>query len=237
ENLKWAGEVKQALARGLESTIRDLQAHRREIESLPDSGVPGKLKKNLTEDLNLLNQRLQKDDFYRHAVDFNSQLTNIKSQVRDAVGELKDQMKLRLKEGVEDLNRMSEWEELTQEERSNVTSSLESQLTEPSADLNGLKQLLAQDFNINNSLSRLKEYIRKQGQERRLQRLEEERAKAGEKGSTKFKKSVLVPASLSKAEELDELIRLLQEIRNQARSYTEIEVSIEIENTKQYGER
>lgn len=41
DNLKWALEVKRVLDNGLDVTLRDLQAHRRDIESLPDTGVPG----------------------------------------------------------------------------------------------------------------------------------------------------------------------------------------------------
>ena len=229
ENLKWAGAAKQALAKGLETTIRELQTHRREIESLPDSGAPGDLRRELAEELALLHQRLQKDDFYRHAPDLTSLLTHIESRVRDTAAALKEQQKQRLKEGAEDLQRLSEWEELTQEERGNVMSDLESNLVEAPANLAGLKQLLACDYDLNHRLSRLKDSIRRQGQERRLQRLEEERAKSPEPGTTKLKKAIPVPASLTRAEQLDELIRQLQELRQQMALGAEIELSFTIE--------
>ncbi len=41
-NLKWAAELKRALDQGLEQTLHELQQHRREVESLPDSGTPGR---------------------------------------------------------------------------------------------------------------------------------------------------------------------------------------------------
>jgi hypothetical protein len=34
-------EVKRVLDNGLDATLRDLQTHRRDIEALPDTGVPG----------------------------------------------------------------------------------------------------------------------------------------------------------------------------------------------------
>lgn len=229
DNLKWAGEVKLALEKGLEITLRDLQNHRREITGLPDSGEPGKLRSGLDEELTLSDERLRKDDFYRRATDFNSLLTDIKARVRDAVTTLKEQQKQRLKEGAEDLQRLPEWAEFTQEERGNVTSDLETLLIDAATDLTGLKQLLARDFDINNKLSGLKESIRRQGQQRQLQRIEEERAKIPEVGSVKLKKSVAVPASLTSAAQLDELILQLQELKQQMALGAEIEVSFSVQ--------
>jgi hypothetical protein len=54
DNLKWALEVKRVLDNGLDATLRELQAHRRDIEALPDTGVPGKLRRELAEDLGTL---------------------------------------------------------------------------------------------------------------------------------------------------------------------------------------
>jgi hypothetical protein len=229
DNLKWAGEVKQALTQGLETTVRELQTHRRELAALPDSGVPGELRRELSEDLSLLGQRLQQDDFYRHAADFNSLLTHFKTRVRDAVAKLKEQQKQRLKEGAEDLQRLPEWAELTQEERGSLTGDLESLLLDAAPDLLGFRQLLARDYDINNNLSHLKESIRRQGQERQLQRIEEARAKSTEIGPIQLKRSVVLPASMTNAAQLDELIRQLQELRQQMALGAEIELSFTIQ--------
>jgi hypothetical protein len=230
DNLKWAGAARQALANGLETTVRELQAHRHEIASLPDSGVPGDLRRELDEELSLLGQRLQQDDFYRHAADFNSLLTHLKTRVRDAGARLIEQQKHRLKEGAEDLQRLPGWEELTQEERGSLTGDLERLLLDASPDLKGLKQLLARDYDINNKLSQLKESIRRQGQERQIQRIEEERAKAAEKGPVKLKKSVVLPSSLTTASQLDELIRQLQELKQQMALGVEVELNFVIQD-------
>jgi len=230
DNLKWAGEARKALGNGLETTVRELQTHRREISSLPDSGVPGDLRRELDQELAWLGRRLQQDDFYRHSADFNSLLTDLKSRVRDACGRLKEQQKQRLKEGAEDLQRLPEWEELTQEERGSLTGDLESLLLDASPDLNGLKKLLARDYDINNKLSQLRESIRRQGRERRLKRIEEERAKAVETGPVKVKKSIALPASMTTAAQLDDLIRQLQELKQQAALGAEIELNFTIQD-------
>lgn len=205
--------------------INYLQAHRRDIEALPDTGVPGELRRELAEDLGTLSERLSKEDFYKHTADFNSQLTHLKGRVRDAVITLSDQQKLRLKEGVEDLQRIPEWEELTQEERGNAVNRLDGLALAATQDLAGLKKLLARDYDINSTLEDLKRSIQRQGQERLRKRMEEERAKTGEKGPVKLTKSIAVPVKMTSAADIDALIQQLHEIKAQLALYAEIEVS------------
>ena len=228
DNLKWALEVKRALDNGLDATLRDLQAHRRDIEALPDTGVPGELRRELAEDLGSLSERLGKEDFYKHTADFNSQLTHLGGRVRDAVINLSGQQKLRLKEGVEDLQRIPEWEELTQEERGNAVNRLDGLALDAPKDLSGLKKLLARDYDINSTLEELKRSIQRQGQERLRQRMEEERAKSGEKGPSKLIRKVAVPAKITAAADIDAVIQQLHEIKAQLGLYSEIEVTFSV---------
>jgi hypothetical protein len=230
ENLKWALEAKHVLDNGLDATVRDLQAHRRDIEALPATGVPGKLRDELADDLATLTERLSKEDFYRHAADFNSQLTHIKGHVRNAVITLSDQQRAHLKEGREDLQRLPEWEELTQEERGNSVNRLEELTLAATQDLSGLKKLLACDYDINSTLDDLKRSIQRQGQERILQRLEDERAKTGPKGPGKLCRSISVPAKMTSAADIDLLIQQLHEIKAQFDVYLELEVTFSLDN-------
>jgi hypothetical protein len=230
DNLMWALEVKRALGNGLEATLRDLQAHRRGIVALPDTGVPGELRRELAEGLGTLSERLGKDDFYRHTADFNTQLTHVKSRVRDAVITLSEQQKLRLKDGVEDLQRIPEWNELTQEERGNAVNRLDGLALAATQDLAGLKNLLARDYDINGTLGDLKRIIQRQGQERIRQRMEEERAKTGDKGPAKLTKSISVPMKMTSAADIDSLIQQLHEIKAQLGLYAEIEVTFSVGN-------
>jgi hypothetical protein len=228
DNLKWALEAKRALENGLEATLRDLQAYRRDIEALPDTGVPGELRRELAEDLGSLSERLRKEDFYKHSADFNSQLTHLTSRVRNAVITLFDQQKLRLKEGVEDLQRIPEWGELTQEERSNALGRLDGLELAATQDLSGLKKLLARDYDISSTLDELKRSIQRQGQERLHQRMEEERAKSGEKGPSKLTRKLAVPGKITTAADIDAIIQQLHEIKAQIGLYSEIEVTFSV---------
>ena len=188
--------------------------------------MPGDLRRELTEDLGTLAERLNKEDFFKHTADFNSQLTHLKGRVRDAVVTLSEQQKLRLTVGVEDLQRIPEWDELTQEERGNAVSRLDGLALAATQDLVGLKKLLARDYDINSTLEDLKRSIQRQGQERLRQRMEEERAKSGDKGPAKLTKSISVPVKMTSAADIDALIQQLHEIKAQLNLYEEAEITI-----------
>lgn len=228
ENLKWAQEVKRALDSGLDATLRELQAHRREIEGLPDTGVPGELRRESAEVLTSLAERLDREDFYGHAADFNSQLTHLKGRVRDAVVALSEKQKQRLSEGVDDLGRILEWQEFTQEERGNTLSLLDNLALAATQDLTGLQRLMARDYDINGTLDDLKRSIQRQGQERQRQRMEEELAKIGVSGTAKLTRSIAVPSKTTSPADIDALIRQLSAIRAEIGLYAEIEVSFSV---------
>jgi len=228
DNLKWALEVKRALDNGLDGTLRDLQSHRQNIEALPDTGIPGELRRELADNFAVLSERLKKDDFHKHVADFNSLLTHVKGRVRDSVIALTDQQRLRIKEGVEDLQRLPEWSELTQEERGSIVSRLESLAITVTQDLAGLKKLLACDYDISTTIEEIKRSIKKQREERIRRQLNEEAAKFEGEEATKHVRSISVPSKVSSVQDLDALIGRLNELKSELALYEEIDVSFVI---------
>ncbi|MCK5545502.1 MAG: hypothetical protein KAI35_09810, partial [Desulfobulbaceae bacterium] len=230
ECLKWAGEVDVAFKQGLENTIKDLQWHRREITELPDSGVPGQLRQDLTDEISLLEGRLAKQDFYEHVTDFNSALTNLQARVRDAAISMEDAQKNTIKEAIEDMHILSEWTELTREEQNDMLAKIEDLQIEVTQDLQGLKQLINQEFVAHSRLSEMKRRIVQQGQQRRKHRIEEEKGKAKKDGKTKITRTIKLPSAVSSADQLNTLIQQLKDLKNELEIYTDIEVIITIED-------
>ncbi len=231
DNLKWAHEVKRVLENGLSTTLGVLQDYRREIEGLPDSGVPGDLRRELAEDLTMFSDRLRKEDFYKYATDFNAQLTHFQNRVREAVIALLKQQKIRLKEGAEDLQRIPEWSELTQEERGNAVNQLDKLELNTSEDLAGLKKLLSRDYDINTTIEEIKRLIQQQGQSRIRIRIEQEHGIASENTSN-IKKSITVPSKITKPSDLDFLLQQVTEIKELFKFYENVEITITIREDK-----
>jgi hypothetical protein len=128
------------------------------------------------------------------------------------------------------LQRIPEWEELTQEERGIAVERLEVLALDATPNLEGLRKLLARDYDVNSTLEELKRFIQRLGQERKQQRMKEEREKYGPTGPTKFTRTVSVPATLTSADELEALIKQLHDIKSELELCAEVELSISIQH-------
>jgi hypothetical protein len=124
-DMKWASECHAALEQGFGDTVRELQQHRRAVEALPASGVPGELREGVRETLKLLGERLAQPDCYRHAADLRTTLTDLKAQVRDAAARMAEAQAASIREAQQALRRLPEWGELTQEEQALALAELE----------------------------------------------------------------------------------------------------------------
>ena len=229
DGLKWAQAAKVALAQGLETTIKALRQHQQAIEGLPSTGIPGTLKADVTDDLDLLSGRLGKEDFYKHTADLNTTLTELKGRVSNAVNDMAEAQKQRLQEAEQDLNRIPEWVELTQEEQSNALNQLSALALSVKNDLAGLEQLITHEFDIQSQLSDLKQRIVSEGRERQRQRVEEQKKKDIQEGKSKTIRSIKVSSSLSTTAQIEELIKQLQLLKVELAYYDEFELKIEYE--------
>jgi hypothetical protein len=216
--------------RASEDGLEQLQQHLQEIKSLPETGVPGQLRQDLDEDIAVLEGWIAKDDFYKHVTDFNSTLTTFKARVRDAAKSMGDAQIDKIQESEEGLRILTEWVELTQEEQNDMLGRLEEQQIETTQDLHGLKKLINQDFVVLSRFNELKDRIVQKGKERRIQRLEDEKQKAKKEGKTKIVRKVILPSAINSVEQLNKLIQHLNALKNELDLYSDIEVTICIED-------
>lgn len=223
--LKWAREVDLARKAGLERTIQELQRHRSAIESLRSNGVPGELRTDLANDLAQVGQRLGQATFYQHAADFATALTAIKARVRVAAEAMQCSLAESVREAHQDLARLSDWPELTQEEQIQAQAQLDSIATAATHDLAGLEFLLTQEAELWSQVSILKKEIAQRAHDRRIAR---QRAGDDERiikdGRTKV---VQIPAIVTNAAQLEAVIAQLQRLQQQIGMYETIEIVIE----------
>lgn len=180
DHLKWAGQVSKALQNGLETTVRELRRHRKEIDALPDSGIPGQLKVDAAEDLNGVQERLSGRNFHQHSADLNTRLTSLQTWTRKAALQLEQAQKEILHEIQQDLQRLPDWLELTQEEQSNSLASLETLLLTTPPDLAGLRQRLTQEYVMRSKAGELRKKVEQLGHKRRAERADEARRQEDE---------------------------------------------------------
>jgi exonuclease VII large subunit len=196
---------------------------------MPRSGVPGRLYQDVEEELQFVSDRLSQYDFGKHAADLNTTLTTLQARSRDASIQMEAAQKDTVREAQQDLQRLAEWPELTQEEQSQTLGQLDDLLIQGTPDLKGLKQLLGQEYVIGSRVSDLKKHIEHLGRQRRLQRLKDEKAQVEQSGQTKLSRTLSIPAAVTSAAQLESLIQQLQTLKDELALYSEIEVMIVIE--------
>lgn len=230
EALRMAAQVDLALKQGLETTIRDLQRHCSEIESLPGTGIPGRLQTDLAEEIAQVHERLGKDDFFKHATDLASALTRLQARTRDTVAALETAQKSSIRDAQEELQRLPELGELTQEEQSQTLAELDALTVSATGDLDGLKQVLTREYVIQIRVSELRKRIQQLAHQRQLERLKEERVYAETKGLQTITRKVKIPARVTGNTALDAIIRALQGLRTELAVYSDIEVTFTVED-------
>lgn len=225
-NLKWAADLKRALEQGLEQTLGELQQHRRELESLPASGTPGQLKTGLQDEIAGLNERLNHADFFKYSTEFAGSLTTLKSRVRDTAIALQSEQQQRITDAEQDLRRLSEWPELTQQEQSNLLADLEKLAVTASEDLTGLRLLVNQEYTIQSQVQDIKQRIQRIGQQRLQDKLREEQERAIAEGKKKISRTLNSKPQIASLAELDALIAELQQLRGELKYAHEFELLI-----------
>lgn len=230
DQLKWAGEVTRALKNGLETTIRDLREHWKEIMALPGTGIPGQLKIEAEEALQPIAERLAQDNFYAHTADLNTALTAIKNLVRNTAAKMAEVQVLTIHAAQEALQQLYEWGELTHAEQSKTLAQLDALGVAVTPNLLGLKNLLNQQFVIQSQAEELKKQVVELGRQRQFERLKEEQEQAAREGRTRISRSITLTRRVSSAAQLEALIQQLQTLKNELAIYGDIEVSIELKD-------
>jgi hypothetical protein len=236
-NLKWASELKRALDNGLEDTLQDLLQHCREIKSLPDSGTPGMLRSELTEQLNVLQERLEHPDFFKFSTDFASTLTALTTKVRDTVAHMQREQEDRIKEGERDLVRLPAWKELTSQERDSVLADLEELAVTAGEDLSGLRTLMNQEYTIQSQLLDLKQRVERKGQQRVTEKLKAEQEKAKQTGKTKITRTLHPQRCITSINVLDGLIKKLVALHEELQFANQFELTIEVADNASVEEK
>lgn len=224
DGLKWAAGLHTALYNGLDKTIKTINEYAERIAGFPRSGRTAELQDLLAEDLEQVAQRLKNDDFHQHAADLSTKLTEIKTAVADAAGKMLDEHKIYVRRQAEELQFLPDWNELTQEEKTNATASVNDLAISVENDLDGISRLLNQLAVIVAEVDQIKAGIRNQAAERRrLRAIDSEVNTAGE---PKTIRRISFPAKVTTTAGLDVLIGQLNGIRPVVSDGGEVEIEI-----------
>ena len=231
DSLKWAAEVKLKLEQGLEQTLRDLLQHSSVIANLPNVALLVTLKEELAEALGLIQERLLLADFYRFAADFSTNLTTIRTRIRDTVIAMQDLLITRIKEAEVDLKRVPEWIKLTQQEQTELLGGLDRLIIEVTPDLVGLNSITNKLSELQDKVQVLKHNIERLGTQRIKEELEAEISlPAANEPKSAIERSLKARAKITTMDDLDALIIQLQQMRGELKYAHAFSVSLELQD-------
>ena len=230
DSLVWAGEVKNALEQGLESTLRELKTLWEAVESLPNTGIPGSLKAEMADPLVQLKARLIPMDAHRSAADFNSRLTELRGRIRQAAESMLAEQQQRLQQVEQELKRVSEWPELSVPEQQELLARLERLVLEVAPDLVGLKALVNRDYELQGEVTALKSEIERVGRKRQQERIKEEQDKLAKvsEGKRVITRRIQAKAQINSLQDLDAMIQQLQKLRGELEYAHAFELVVEL---------
>jgi hypothetical protein len=169
ESLIWARKLKSALDNGLRATLSHLKNIQKEIETIPDSGIPATLKASSQPIIDSVADVVSRDSFFNDSSTLNNAVTQLDALIATTAQDLtKQQGELTLTE----LSRwevMPDWRDLSDEERAWFRSQTDALNIKTDGTLNGLKKLLAHDYSLNNRLRELSHAIEKKAADRRAE--------------------------------------------------------------------
>lgn len=221
DELKWAHSVKLAFDQKLDQTMRRVRDLQRDLTSLPKTGAPGELVKAVEDDLATLHDRLSQQSFFDHTADISTTCTNIEQRVAETVRAMASTQASQVTEAASDLARIPEWNEFTTEEQHKALGELQELSIKVEEDIDGLKALLASQYDISTTIQDLKRRIVEEGRERR----KPAEPKPGGMAEDKPRRALTIPPRITTTDELDVLIQRLQELRADASRY-EFDVEI-----------
>ena len=214
DGLKWAIAANLAFDQGVDKTIKALRDLENGIRELPTTGVPNELREAARDDLEAVRDMLDQADFFKRAADLNSRRTAIEGKVSVAVSAMHAAQSGRINAAEGDLSLLPEWTELTAEEQANALAEIQAQSVVVTADLAGLKKLLARQFDIENTIAELKRNVVKQGKTRSQPPVYPPPPDTPQSAAKeKAKKTVRLPAHIGTVAELDSLIHTLTNLR------------------------
>jgi hypothetical protein len=228
-SLKWAQDVTRSLDGGLEATVKAICTHATAIASLPSSGIPGELKGAYADQLERMFARFKQADFFAFSADFDTFLNELKRGVHEACTKLGIQQAARIETAKLDLAQLADWKELNQDEKDNAISRLEALILNTAVDVEGLRQLLARDFDIRTTFEDLKASIHRLAEDRRYKSPSPASANTVETSGHGNARSVLVPRRINSPASLDKLIEELMRVRSELKDGSDILISFSLQ--------
>jgi len=226
-SLVWARSLKKALDNGLRPTLANLKRLREEIENLPDSGIPAKLKESAKESLASITDILGRESFFDESASLGAYADELDKLVAATATDLARQQKDLAAEELAGWQSSADWLNLNEEDRAWFTSEVAKLTIEADSTLDGLKKLLSHDYSLNHRLRGLSEVVAAKAKTSRLERDRDGEQEEGgeENGDVTVKETtVMIPTVFKSVAQIESLVAELNKLRSQIGKKTRLRI-------------
>jgi hypothetical protein len=159
------------------------------------------------------------EDFFKRKADLSTRRTAIEGRVGNAVAAMRVTQSEKILAAEGELSLLPEWAELTAEEQAGALAQIQALSIDVTSDMAGLKRLVSRQFDIETTISEIKENVVKEGKARRQPRTYAFPPNEPPTGMTeKRRKTINLPARIGTVAELDALIHTLSDLRHELSS-------------------
>lgn len=224
DSLVWARKLKKALDNGLRPTLTHLKRLRQEIDGLPDSGIPARLKEAAAEPLATVADVLSRESFFDEFYTLKTASDELDRLVAATTSDLASQQAVLIAEETARWQKSADWADLLEDDRTWFTSEVAKLEIEADKSLDGLRKLLGHDYSLNHRLRDLAGNVEKKAAEYRASKEEEREPEGGERAEIS-ETDVVVPRVFKSAKEIDLLIAELTKLRSRISASKQIRIT------------
>lgn len=218
DNLKWIANVYKGFEEGVESSFKEANSLKESIDALPDSGIPKELRENTKKDFETIQDITSDSEFFNRVSDLKDAISNIKTLCSDYCQKLLTSENEKIESEVTQIKSGKNWYKLNTEQRKELSDQINDLVIENKQGLEGIKDILNSNYTITNRITQVREL-----------QIEYLKSKAPDttntEGGIKVTKDLSgFSKTISTETQLNEIISVLEEIRDELSNGNEIEI-------------
>lgn len=217
DNLIWIANVYRGFEQGMESSFKEANALKENIDALPDSGIPKELKVNTASYFKTVKDITNDNEFVDRTADLKDAISNIKTLCSDYCQKLLTSENEKIEAEISQIKGSKDWSKLTIEQQAEIADKKKNLLIENKQGLDGIKDILNLNYAINNTLTAVREQITEYAKSKQTPKTGEGKKVA--KDLSKFSKTI------ANEQQLDSLISELDSTRGELNAGNEIEIN------------
>jgi len=222
DDLLWARQVAKALDGDLPKTVMRANRVLIEVPKLPEIGQLATLQASTQDEREKLRDTLARDDFFVHTAEIQTHLSKVEFIIEQTAKLLAEEYVADLDSEKRRLELRPEWKMIGGQEQERLAASLDELQRTFESTLDGIQDCLNARYPLQQRVAAVERSLEQVAADREEAIEEQKREPGGDKEDAVFRTDFSFPSELNSAEELETIIRRLQELKAQFATYARI---------------